>query len=64
MDFDTSKRKTKRPTGAQGNGEVDIQDVSQEVPQVDDVLSEIDKVLKKTAPKPKRRKESQDSCWC
>ena len=64
MDFDTSKRKAKKPYGAQGNGEVDVQDVSQEVPEVKDVLSEIDKILKKTAPKQKRRRETRDSCYC
>lgn len=52
MNFEQKKPKTQRPNNGSSNGELELKDRRQEVPQVDDVVSEIDRLLAKTKPKP------------
>lgn len=42
---------TQRPNTGNSNSPVDLEDISQQVPEVDDLISEIDKLLKKTEPR-------------
>lgn len=45
---DQKKPKTLGPTKGSGNSPLDLKDVRQQVPEIDDLLGEIDKVLQKT----------------
>jgi hypothetical protein len=56
MQFDQHKPKTQRPTNGSGNTTLELKDLKAEVPQVDDLLGEIDRLLRETA----RRKQ----CGC
>lgn len=56
--FDLKKPKTQRPTNGNGHAPLDLKDMSQQVPEVDDLLGEIDKLLQKTAPR------KQSPCGC
>lgn len=57
MKQDQQVHVTKRPSNGGETGEVmEFQDLSGQVPQVDDLLSEIDQLLKDTKP--------QDRCHC
>lgn len=56
--FDLKKPKTQRPTNGNGYAPFDLKDMSQQVPEVDDLLGEIDQLLAKTMPK------KQDRCGC
>ncbi len=42
------KKKTTPPSQGVGGGNIEVEDLTGEVPQVDDLLSEIDTVLKET----------------
>jgi hypothetical protein len=50
MQFDQKKPKTQRPTNGNGNSPLELKNMKAEVPEVDDLISEIDKLLQKTAP--------------
>jgi hypothetical protein len=51
MNFEQKKPKTQRPNNGSSNGELELKDRRQEVPQVDDVVNEIDRLLAKTQPR-------------
>lgn len=57
MKQDQQTQVTKRPgAGGKTNDTTELQDLSGQVPQVDDLLSEIDQLLQDTKP--------QDRCRC
>lgn len=51
MQFDQKKPKTLRPTNGNGNAPLELKDLKAEVPEVDDLVSEIDRLLAKTQPR-------------
>ncbi len=51
------KKQTKKPSRGYGDTKVDLKDMSQEVPKVKDLLSEIDDLLEQTNPE-------KNNCWC
>ena len=58
MQFDQKRPTTQRPTNGSGNASLELKDLKSEVPQVDDLLGEIDRLLQKTMP------QRQRSCGC
>lgn len=46
MLLDRFRKKTKRPSGG-GDSSLETVDITDQVPQIDDVLAEVDKALKK-----------------
>lgn len=56
MLLDQKKPKTQRPTNGNGSASLELEDLQASVPEVDDLVDEIDKLLAKTAP--------QERCWC
>lgn len=52
--FDLKKPKTQRPTTGNDHAPLDLKDMSQQIPKVDDLLGDIDRLLQKTAQKPKK----------
>ena len=58
MIYDQKKPKKQGPNYGTGNTPLDLKDVSQQVPEVDDLLGEIDKLLVKTMPK------KSEPCGC
>jgi hypothetical protein len=59
---DRFRRKTKRPTGG-GDSSLETIDITEQVPQIDDVLAEVDKALKK-AQQLEEQLRPQDRCRC
>lgn len=51
---DKKQTVTQRPNAGNSNSSLDLKDMSQQVPEVDDLLSEIDNLLKKTQPRETR----------
>jgi len=51
MQFDLKKPKTQRPTNGNSHAPLDLKDMSQQVPEVDDLINQIDKLLQKTVPR-------------
>lgn len=51
------KKQTQKPSQGGSNSKLEVQDLSQEVPEVKDLLSEIDAILEETDPE-------QRSCCC
>lgn len=51
-----------------GNGSLDLSDLTEEVPEVDDVLNEVDKAIERAkrlkGKLTTRRKPVRDSCFC
>ena len=56
--FDLKKPKTQRPTNGNSHSPLDLKDLKAEVPEVDDLLGEIDRLLAKTMP------HKQGGCGC
>jgi methyl-accepting chemotaxis protein len=52
------KKQTQKPSQGGSSSKLEVQDLSQEVPEVKDLLSEIDAILQQTNP------ETQDRCRC
>lgn len=52
------KKQTQKPSQGGSSSMLEVQDLSQEVPEVKDLLSEIDAILQQTNP------ETQDRCRC
>lgn len=48
--FDLKKPKTQRPTNGSHNTPLELKDLKAEVPEVDDLINQIDKLLMKTQP--------------
>lgn len=48
--FDLKKPKTQRPTNSNGHAPLELKDLKAEVPEVDDLISQIDKLLQKNKP--------------
>lgn len=46
MILDQFRRKTRRPTGG-GNSSLETTDITDQVPQIEDVLAEVDKAIDK-----------------
>lgn len=65
MQQDKLLKKARKPGG---NGSLDLSDLTDEVPEVDDVLSEVDKAIERAkrlkGKLTTRRKPAQDRCWC
>lgn len=59
MIFDQKKPKKQGPNSSNGNTPLDLKDMSQQVPEVEGLLGEIDKLLQKTAVK----KKEDCGCW-
>ena len=56
MQLDQKKPTTQRPTNGNDNTPLELKDLKAEVPEVDNLVSEIDKLLQKTQP--------QRGCGC
>ena len=52
------KKQTKKSSQGGSSSTLEVQDLSQEVPEVKDLLSEIDAILQQTNP------ETRDRCSC
>lgn len=59
---DRFRKKTKRPNTG-GDSSLETVDISDQVPEVDDVLDEVDKALKK-ATELEQQVRPQDLCTC
>jgi hypothetical protein len=59
---DRFRKKTKRPVGG-GDSSLETVDITDQVPQIDDVLAEVDKALEK-AQQLEQQVRPQDSCTC
>jgi|GEM_PF-2329174 len=59
---DRFRRKTNRPTGG-GNSSLETIDIAEQVPQIDDVLAEVDNALK-MAEQLKEQLRLQGRCGC
>jgi len=59
---DRFRKKTKRPVGG-GDSSLETIDITDQVPQIDDVLAEVDKALKK-AQQLEQQVQPQKSCGC
>lgn len=60
MIFDKHKAKTQRPNSGTAGASMETQDMRQQVPQVNDILAEIDKALDMSQSSRKKK----DSCVC
>jgi len=59
---DRFRKKTKRPVGG-GDSSLETIDITDQLPQIDDVLAEVDKALKK-AQQLEQQVPPQDLCTC
>ena len=63
MLMDRFRKKTKGPNGS-GGSSLGTVDISDQVPEVDDVLADVDKALKKATELEKQLKPQQRGCGC
>lgn len=59
---DRFRKKTKRPSGG-GDSSLEMVDITGQVPQIDDVLAEVDKALEK-AQQLEKQIRPQSRCGC
>ncbi len=62
MILDRFRKKTKSPNGS-GSAALETTDISKEVPEVDDVLAEVDRALRK-ATELQEQLRPQERCGC
>jgi hypothetical protein len=62
MIYDRFRKKSHRPTGG-GSSSLATADISEQVPETDDILAEIDKALE-TAGQLEEQLRPQDRCSC